>query len=455
MKQIIKTLVSNPEKIIYPRNNLTKMDIIKYYEKIYPFIKPHIKDRNLVLRRFPNGIDSKDFYQRNAPCYFPESTVHSGGLKVSSIDELKFFLNLSSVEQYVGLNKLNSEYPDRLIIDIDPPKGKDILSVKAAKDTKKILDNLGLSSQLLYTGSKGFHIIVPIKPNLSYDEVRSKSEYICKLIKALDEDNYTMNPRLHDRSDKVYLDYTRNSKGQVTIAPYSLRSNDYVNIAVPLDWLELTPTVLNKWNYYNIDKRLKSNPFPWKSIKVNDLNKLKDKEFSFFTNQPELMHASIITHSANPLKTKFDEKFRPCYTPIEMLKMGVFGGSYFRDSNLIGDTPKVIFQLDKKLWGMPDPDPTMNYYKVLAGMDLDFWNAKNLIHPDDPAGWFQWYIKYYYGRRHADDHRQIMRWRSFVARHGAQAYGRMGHERQRQALLQWAWNNDLDSREVLNTYKLI
>jgi hypothetical protein len=212
--------------------------------------------------------------------------------------------------------------------------------------------------------------------------------------------------------------------------------------------------ILDKWNISNIDERLKINPFPWLNYKVNDLKSMKlnikDKEFSFLTNMPYLEHAGVITHSVDPLKTKFDENFKPTYTPMEMLRMGVFGGSYFSDSKMIGNTPKVIFTLDKKLWGMPDPDPSINHYKVLAGLDLNFWTDKNLIHQDDPAGWFQWYIKYYYGRRHPDDQRQIRRWRSFVARHGAQAYGNPRYIRQRQALLQWAWNADLDPRIILN-----
>lgn len=158
--------------------------------------------------------------------------------------------------------------------------------------------------------------------------------------------------------------------------------------------------------------------------------------------------SKYIDRSKTRGNTKFDERFRPNYTPIEMLKLGVFGGSYFSDPSLKKGTPAVIFAVDKNLWGRKEPDPEVNKYKVLAGSSLDFWKEKNLIHPDDPAGWFQWYIKYYYGRRHEDDKRQINRWRSFVARHGAQAYGKPGRERQKQALLQWAWDNDNDPKTI-------
>lgn len=156
----------------------------------------------------------------------------------------------------------------------------------------------------------------------------------------------------------------------------------------------------------------------------------------------------MIKYSKDKSKTEFSDRFKPSYTPLQMLKLGVFGGAYFSDpSHKIG-TPTVVFALDKSLWGNSKPDKTINKYGVLAGASLDFWKEKNLMHKDDPAGWFQWYIKYYYGRRHEDDKRQINRWRSFVARHGAQAYGKTGRERQKQALLQWAWDNNTDPKSI-------
>jgi hypothetical protein len=379
---------------------------------------------------------------------------HDKGIKINNLDDLIYSLNLYSIEQYVGLNKLNSTRPDRMIIDLDPPKNNPNLCIKVAKEVKKLLDKIGIQGYPMTTGSKGLHIIIPIKPNLEYKEVRSICKDIGSELVSLFPNLVTLDYSLKSRVDKVLFDYTRNSDNQVTIVPYSLRATDDCKIAVPISWEEVDYGILDKWNISNIDERLKINPFPWLNYKVNDLKSMKlnikDKEFSFLTNMPYLEHAGVITHSVDPSRTKFDEKFKPTYTPLEMLRMGVFGGSYFRDPKMIGNTPKVIFTLDKKLWGMPDPDPSINHYKVLAGLDLNFWTDKNLIHPDDPAGWFQWYIKYYYGRRHPDDQRQIRRWRSFVARHGAQAYGNPRYIRQRQALLQWAWNADLDPRMILN-----
>lgn len=449
--------ITNPDKIIYLGSNLTKQNIIDYYIRVYPYLKPFMQGRNIVLRRFSNGIESKDFYQRTSPSHFPKALSHEGGIKSTSLEDLIYLVNLSSIEQYANLNKIISLNPDKMVIDLDPPASKPELCVNVAKEFKVVLDSLGLASYPMTTGSKGIHIVIPIKPNLEFKEVRAICKQVCKLVHDKSPDLTTMNPRMEGRSDKVYLDYTRNSQGQVVILPYSLRANKEAKVAIPFSWVELKPSILTTWTYFNIDRRLKLDPFPWKNYKINDLSKLKldpmDKTYTFLDNRVTLKYPSVLTKSANQLNTPFDKGFLPTYTPIEMLRMGVFGGSYFNNPKLIGDTPRVIFSLDKTQWGMPDPSAGINKYKVLVAVDPSFSQWKEDVHKDDPLGWFQWYVKYYYGRRHADDQRQIRRWRHTVIKYSLQSYGRPQMLTQRQALLQWAWNSDLDAREILDSYK--
>lgn len=144
----------------------------------------------------------------------------------------------------------------------------------------------------------------------------------------------------------------------------------------------------------------------------------------------------------------FDEGFRPQLTPKEMLELGVFGGRYLRDCT--DEFPASWFAKAKLLpEGAPGHDARLNHYGVDASTSLAYWRKKGWIHPDDPRGWFQWYCRYYMGRRHEDDARQIRRWRAF-ARHAAQLRQACGGEgagcrpRQRQALLHWAY----DSRRI-------
>lgn len=146
-----------------------------------------------------------------------------------------------------------------------------------------------------------------------------------------------------------------------------------------------------------------------------------------------------------PAGKKFDPAFAPDLTPAQMLKLGVFGGVYMRDCRK--EFPAAWFKgakLQKE--GIATQDPSLNYFKVRASQPLSVWRAKGWIHKDDPRGWFQWYCRYYMGRRHQDDARQIKRWAA-MRRHVAQIRNRCRpgdsscHPKQRQALLHWAYDS--------------
>jgi hypothetical protein len=148
------------------------------------------------------------------------------------------------------------------------------------------------------------------------------------------------------------------------------------------------------------------------------------------------------SHKKTPVEKSLTEEFKPELTPKEMLELGVFGGAYFDDRD---EFPKSWF---KNAVLSPDgkPHKELNYFKVSASQPLSVWQAKGWIHKDDPKGWFQWYCRYYLGRRHEDDERQIKRWKA-MRRHIAQiVYNcRKGDEfcrvKQRQALLHWAYDS--------------
>lgn len=140
----------------------------------------------------------------------------------------------------------------------------------------------------------------------------------------------------------------------------------------------------------------------------------------------------------------FHKEFKPDLTPKEMLEIGVFGGSYFSEQER-KEFPKIWFT-KAVLSEDGKPDPVLNHFKVNASQPLSVWQQKGWIHKDDPKGWFQWYCRYYKGRRHQDDERQIKRWKA-MKRHIAQiSYNcRPGDEfcrrKQRQALLHWAYDS--------------
>lgn len=143
-----------------------------------------------------------------------------------------------------------------------------------------------------------------------------------------------------------------------------------------------------------------------------------------------------------PSGRNFDPEFKPELTPAEMLKMGVFGGKYMTDCKK--EFPASWYKSAKL--NSKHHDPSLNYFKTDASQRLAVWQEKGWIHPDDPRGWFQWYCRYYMGRRHPDDERQIKRWKA-MTRHVAQVKKNCAkgdkkcHPRQRQALLHWAYDS--------------
>lgn len=141
----------------------------------------------------------------------------------------------------------------------------------------------------------------------------------------------------------------------------------------------------------------------------------------------------------------WDVDFTPSYTPKEMLELGVFEGKYIND---IKEVPSDWKKLPKVVGKKDDPDPNLNHYKVKSRQSLSEWKKKGWIDPEDPEGWFGWYIRYFLGRRiEKIDAKQIKRWKSFVARHQGQINANCSLKEdkcrpvQRQGLLQWAWNS--------------
>jgi hypothetical protein len=159
----------------------------------------------------------------------------------------------------------------------------------------------------------------------------------------------------------------------------------------------------------------------------------------------DLMQTNYVYHRIEPVGKNFDEGFEPELTPLEMLQLGVFGGKYMTDCR--DEFPASWFRKAKL---SPDRhDPKLNFFGVNASQPLSVWRKKGWIYPDDPRGWFQWYCRYYMGRRSLDDERQIKRWRA-IARHIAQIKASGPRRaldcrpRQRQAVLHWAY----DSRRI-------
>lgn len=272
--------ISNREKMFFPEQKYTKGDIIDYYDKIAEIILPHIENRLLTMIRFPDGIDGKKFYQKDAPEYFPDwiekkQVKNQDGTTTNYVicndkASLVYLANQACITPHIWLSKKDKlEYPDRMIFDLDPAD-EDFSKVKlAALALKKLLqDQLGLPSFLMTTGSRGLHIVVPLKREKSFDEVRFFAQQISVYLENKYPDSLTTAIRKNKRGDKLFLDVTRNAFAQTTVAPYAVRPLNGAPVATPLDWNELEKQDFQSQAYtiQNIFRRLGSKKDPWKNI---------------------------------------------------------------------------------------------------------------------------------------------------------------------------------------------
>ncbi len=272
--------LSNTNKIFFPENEYTKGDLIEYYEKIAETMLPYLKDRMITMIRFPNGIDGKKFYQKEAPDYFPkwierkliknreEGTTNY--VLCNKKATLVYLANQACITPHIWLSRKDKpEKPDRLVIDLDP-EVNDFSKIKtAALKARELLENkLGLPTFLMTSGSRGIHVVVPLKRTRDFDEVREFTQLVADLLERENPDLLTTAKRKNKREGKIYLDVDRNAFGQTAVAPYAVRPIKGAPVATPLDWDELKDSSLSPqfWNIKNIFKRLDEKGDPWKEM---------------------------------------------------------------------------------------------------------------------------------------------------------------------------------------------
>ncbi len=273
---------THPDKMYFPDAEITKGEFIEYHDRIAKVMLPHMEGRPLSMHRFPDGIDGGDFFQQNASDYFPdwidiaEIPKREGGtarhVVCNKKDTLLYLANQGCITPHIWLSTVDHlEKPDRMIYDLDPPHDEEGFkpAVKAAKLVrKKIEERYSLHSFVMTTGSAGLHVIVPIEPDLEFDEVRERAVKIAEEIAGENPDFTTTEIRKEKRKGKVFLDTVRNSYGQTTVAPYSVRPRIGAPIATPLSWDEIDNPDLNSRSYTikNVFRRLAQKEDPWKDF---------------------------------------------------------------------------------------------------------------------------------------------------------------------------------------------
>lgn len=270
--------ITHPDKVIVTKPKIVKQQLLDYYQAIAPTMLPYLKDRPLVMQRFVDGINQEGFYQKEAAEYFPDyikrmTVQKEGGVVhhalVNNAASLVYLANQLVIVFHVWLSKTNNlNKPDHIIFDLDP-SSNDFSQVRnAALNLKKLLTHLGLVPFVMTTGSRGLHVLVPIKPQENFDAVREFARDVAQLMVEQFPETLTLEMRKEKRGDKIFVDYLRNGFAATGVAPYSVRARPGLPVATPLTWNEVSKATLkpDQWNIKNIFKRLARKGDPWKNM---------------------------------------------------------------------------------------------------------------------------------------------------------------------------------------------
>lgn len=272
-----KLVVTHSDKILYPQIRVSKADIINYYQKIASILLPYAKDHPIVMKRFLQGVDQEGFFQKQldeyVPDWIPRYTValKKGGkqtlLMLEKRDDLSYIANQCVIELHMWLSNIQHiTKPDRMIFDLDPGKNSLADIHMVAKALYEIIRSYQLHVYIMTTGSRGYHIVVPLVPKYDFDKVHIFAKKIAQQVVNQYPKLCTIELSLSKRGHKIFIDYLRNSYGQTSIACYSLRATNVASIATPIRWNELSKSYPQKYTIKNIFKRLSKIQDPWQNF---------------------------------------------------------------------------------------------------------------------------------------------------------------------------------------------
>jgi bifunctional non-homologous end joining protein LigD len=242
---------TNLDKIFWPREGYTKGDLIAYYEQVADWLLPYLQERPIHMLRYPDGIEGKLFYQKNAPDHVPDwidkehIDSESRGEPIRYIicndrATLLYMINLGSIDLHPWFSRRGSlEKPDWAILDLDPKEAPFTYVVKVARTLGKLLRGIGLRPYLKTSGKTGLHIYIPLRPDYTYQQTRTFCEGVARYVANEHKDIATVERVVSQRGKRVYIDYLQNHQGQTIVPPYVVRPVPGAWVSAPLDWDEL------------------------------------------------------------------------------------------------------------------------------------------------------------------------------------------------------------------------
>ena len=284
-------MITHPEKIMFPDDGITKGDLAAYYEAMAPVILPHIKGRPLTMERYPAGIGKKGFWQKDVSKGFPEWLERvkvpkkDGSLHhpvITDKQSLMWVTNQNTITQHVWISRVpDLYYPDICVFDLDPSTDDAAAVRQAALGLRDLLDELGLPSWVKTSGSKGFHIVVPLDGKSKMDDVARFANHVGRVFVSLAPDHLTQEFSKVDRKGRIYIDTGRNGYSATFAAAYTVRAKRGAPVSAPCTWEEIEKGTVNPGTFTltNMPARIKKAGDLWADMlrKKRSLTKPIDK----------------------------------------------------------------------------------------------------------------------------------------------------------------------------------
>jgi bifunctional non-homologous end joining protein LigD len=271
--------VSSPDKVMFPDAGVTKLELAEHYARVAPAMLPHVRERPVTMHVFPAGLRRPGIYIKKAAAHFPDWIPRVTVAKRDGETSMAIVNEAAALVYLAGQNCITPHFwparaddlskPDRLIFDFDPPEGTDFADIRAgARATGELLREVGLVPFAMTSGSRGLHVIAPLRRDAGWDEARAFADAVGERVAEQDPEHLTTAFRIAKRGGRIYVDTTRNAYAQHGVAPYAVRAKPGAPVATPLHWEELDDPKLtaHSWDIRTIGARLEDGGDPWKGM---------------------------------------------------------------------------------------------------------------------------------------------------------------------------------------------
>jgi bifunctional non-homologous end joining protein LigD len=243
--------LTNLDKIFYPKAGFSKADLIHYYVQIAPYLLPHLNDRAITMKRYPDGVDGEYFYEKEAPSHRPDwvqtTKVAKGSgdsinyCMINDLPSLVWIANLADLELHTFLHQApDDNRPNMMAFDLDPgPPADIVLCCEVGLYLEAIFDELGLQCFAKTSGSKGLQVYVPLNTPTTYEKTKTFSRTLAERLQEEHPDKVVSNMNKSAREGKVFIDWSQNDDHKTTVSVYSLRAKEQPTVSTPVFWEEV------------------------------------------------------------------------------------------------------------------------------------------------------------------------------------------------------------------------